>query len=505
MLIGDLLARQAHSDQPALFVGEETVSYRALHERSGKVATDLARAETTGPVGLLLPNGVSYAAGYFGAALGGRTVVPLHVQASDRELTQTLQLCDVNTVVTDDTGARRLAALAAGGAPGPSRCVTVGGPTLTLRHAPVRTAHPDARDVAALLATSGTTGGVKRVMLTHRNLLANITSNIQSLNLTARDRTLITLPMTFGYCHTAQFLTHVALGASMVIHQGTFLPAEVLAAAQRHAVTNATMVPSMLLLLLRYPPRAMPDLSALRLLCFGGAPIAVEALTRLMALLPGVGLVQTYGQTEAAPRLTALLPQDATRKIGSVGRPIPQVRVRVVDELGADRPAGAVGDVIAAGPNVMKGYYRAPEQTREVLRGGWLHTGDLGYTDGEGFLYLVGRRRNIIIRGGVNVAPEEIEAALLTHPGVADVRVQGVPHPLWGEAIRAEVVARTGEPAAAEALLHHCAHSLASHQLPDELVFVSALPKTTTGKVQRSPPDAPLRSAFTPPTPQETV
>jgi long-chain acyl-CoA synthetase len=231
-------------------------------------------------------------------------------------------------------------------------------------------------------------------------------------------------------------------------------------------------------------PRLAGDFSSLRLCLSGGAPLpppVLEAFERRF----GVPIFEGYGPTECAPVLT-INPPGGTRKIGSVGPPIPGVELRVVDEQDAPLPAGQVGEIVARGANVMRGYLNRPEETARALRGGWYHTGDLGWMDEEGYCRIVDRKTDLILVGGLNVYPSEVEAVLLSHPAVREVAVVGVPDPIRGEVPKAYVVAREGTVPGAGELLQWCRGRLANYKVPRAVVFPGELPRSLTGKVLKT-------------------
>jgi len=211
----------------------------------------------------------------------------------------------------------------------------------------------------------------------------------------------------------------------------------------------------------------------------------LDKLQQLMDLLPDTGFVQTFGQTEASPRATALLPEDALQKLGSVGKPIPNVEVRVVDDADNPIPHDTVGNIVIKGPNVMKGYYKRPEISAKTIKNGWLYTGDLGHMDAEGYLYLVGRKKNLIISRGQNIYPEEIEEIMLDHPTVKELRVMGEAHDVMGEKVMACVVLEDEATTTEKELYDFTGARLASCKVPSEIRIVKNLPKTATGKVRR--------------------
>jgi long-chain acyl-CoA synthetase len=241
----------------------------------------------------------------------------------------------------------------------------------------------------------------------------------------------------------------------------------------------------MLHTLVQNPPAEQHAISSLRYVCFGGGPMPVETLRRLIEGFPGVGFVHTYGQTEAAPRVTALLPQDRLGRLGSIGKPIPGVSVRLLSDDGKIAAPGEIGEIVVQGPNVMLGYYKRPADTAQVLRPDGLWTGDLARMDADGYLYLIGRRKNIVISGGINIYPEELEECLLGHPAVQEVVVMGEPHDVLGESPVAFVVRKPGTTASAEELLQHCATRLAQYKWPSRIEFRDSLSKTYNAKIKR--------------------
>ncbi|HEX2095587.1 MAG TPA: class I adenylate-forming enzyme family protein [Longimicrobiaceae bacterium] len=497
-------AASRHPRHTALVYGSERISYAGLCERARRVAAALRShgVEEADAVGIRLPRSPEYVAAYFGAAMAGAVIVPLNPELTPRELCDDLDYCDVRLLVTDGADPELLRELE-------SRCPSLhtvllvpgageGSPppgASRLRMYPLGPAggeegevSPPAVDpgrLALLLHTSGTTSAPKRVMLSHRGLLANARSHSASLRLRPEDRALVALPLFFGYCNTAQMLSHLLLGGTLVLLPGPFTPGKLCRLVESERVTTFTAVPTLLFYLLRYERLAEHDLSSLRFVSFGGSVMPPERLEELARVLPGVGFAQTYGLTEASPRITTLPPEEAHARSGSVGRPIPGVEVRIVDEAGYPREAFRTGEVVVRGPSLMLGYYRRPEATAQVLRDGWLHTGDLGYLDGEGYLYLVGRKKNVIIRGGVNVYPEEIEEYLLRHPGVAEVLVERDPHPIQGEVPVARIVLREGASLRDAELAAFCRRGLTALKVPTRFELVSALPRTYNQKLRR--------------------
>jgi long-chain acyl-CoA synthetase len=262
-----------------------------------------------------------------------------------------------------------------------------------------------------------------------------------------------------------------------------FNPEAVLEAIQRYRVESMSVVPTMLVYLLHYPDAGRFDTSSMRLWGSGAAPLPVEIVEPFEAKFGG-RIQEGYGLTEASPVVSAHR-LSGVRKLGSVGQPIPGVDVAILDEADRPRPPGEVGEVCVRGRNVMRGYYRLPEETAQALRGGWLHTGDMGRLDADGFLYIVERKKDLIIRGGFNIYPREVEEVLYAHPAVAEAAVVGVRDPTMGEDVLAFVVLKPGAVADAVALAGFCQTRLAKYKCPKQIRFVDALPKSPIGKILR--------------------
>lgn len=429
MFVTDLLEKHKNNGKTALKHGSKELSYSNWNSYAHKLSCKINELIPSNSINiaLFMPNSIEYAVAYFAVLFSQKVVVPIGSQSKSLEVTSTLEYCEVDLIISTlnfrdyliqnlKSYKYKISLLFID-----DQSVEFINKNLEAIDKTKSTANKDEEDTALLLHTSGTTNNPKRVMLTHKNLISNVESNIASLRLTSNDKVLIALPMHFGYCNTAQFLTHLYLGASMVIMDTMFLPKQFFQIVEKEQITNFTGVPSMLLMLLDYRYSFRYDYSSLRYICFGGGRMPIEKLKHLIERYNSVGFVQTYGQTECSPRITALLPQDSLIKIGSVGKPIPNVEILIIDENGTIVPSLRTGEIIVKGNNVMKGYYKQPEITNETIRNAWLHTGDLGYLDGDGYLYLTGRIKNIIISGGINIYPEEIEQILLQHECVDDV------------------------------------------------------------------------------------
>ena len=488
--IPDILRLQA-ADQPKTIAvidsKEGCFTYQELFDRVRGLAASIAHYQPR-TIAVLVPRSQAYLVAYFAGLSLGATLVPLDARLTSAEVCWTLDFCKADMLLYTEETAGLVAQLLDKGAALPA--VAFDQQDYTSRSVEVADALDDSRSsdpdaVALLLHTSGSLDNPKRVMLTHRNLISNASAHALHMGLMSEDRVLILLPMHFGYCNTAQILAHLLIGSTLVILNGSFAPHRCLRLVQEHRVTTFTAVPTMLLQLQSFVHRQKYDSSSLRLVCFGGAPFPVERLQQLMAEYPHVALCQTYGQTEAGPRVTGVKPADAARWPGSIGTPIPGVTVKLLTDQGQPVGPGEIGEIVVQSAGVMKGYLGRPEETADVIRDGWLYTGDLGQQGvNEGEYYIVGRKKNFIIRGGINIYPEEIESVFLQHPAVGAVLVRGVPHPVLGEVPRAYVVPTEGTKITGGELQSFAANHLAAYKLP-KIELVEKLPRTYSGKVLR--------------------
>ena len=345
-----------------------------------------------------------------------------------------------------------------------------------------------AEELAFLIYTSGTTGRPKGCMLDHRGQVAKTRQFCGSMGLTPDDRMLLTMPLFHVGAKALQMAQHGGGGAVHI--QRGFDPAAVLAEMVQARITIGHMAPTMVQTFLDTPGVAEADLSALRTILYSGAPMPLPLLRRGLALL-GPIFRQSYGQTEGSA--TVLLPTEhdtsgdaaGLRRLGSVGRPLDGVELRIAGEDDAEQPTGTPGEVLLRTASVMVGYWNNSAATIETLRGGWLHTGDIGKVDEDGFLTLVDRKKDVIISGGENIYSREVEDALGSHPDVAEVAVIGVPDPYWGETVCAVVVPSPGAMPTLASLEAHSRTRIAGYKRLRRLEFAEALPHLATGKVDK--------------------
>ena len=351
----------------------------------------------------------------------------------------------------------------------------------------------DFDDVCWICYTGGTTGRSKGVMLTHRNNFAQIINIIVADQVQHEDVYLVNGALFHVVLNMA--LPYWYVGAGVVITD--FTPEGCLDLIAHHRVTKTVPVATMLNLLIDLQRRSPRDLSSLVLMGCGGAPIATDTI-RIASEVFGCGFVQYFGQTEAAHHFTYLSPIDYARGLSPDATDVERTRLmsggraqhiclaRIVNNKDEPLAPNEVGEICGQGPNVMKGYWNKPELTAETLKGGWLHTGDVGYMDEDGYVYVVDRKKDMIVTGGENVYSAEVEQALYRHDAVLEVAIIGIPDEKWGEAVTAFVIVREGADATEDELREHCRQSIAGYKVPKSVVFVDELPKSATGKIQKA-------------------
>ena len=474
--------RLAH--KPALICDNRTLSYAQTFDAIAALAGYLSgecRVREGQRVALLLDNSERFQIWYLAILALGAIAVPLNTRLTPTEIGYQIEdaapvviLAQQRfSIVLDDVGAAWIDADA---------IAPESQPRFDIGAAGVKTDAP-----AAIYYTSGTTGNPKGVVHTHRSLIAGSVQGPRCWEY--NDPSAVALAMTplFHIANHTWLLPVLHIGGTMVID--TFRTETVLDLIMHQRITHLFAVPTMLLLMIQQHRLTGQDLSRVRTVAFGASAMPAEKLAEVQRMFPHAALVHGMGQTESCGTIVTLPSTLAFEKAGSVGLHIDGADMRVVDAAGRDVPPKTVGELLARGPGVMSHYHQRPEATAETLAGGWLHTGDLGYLDEDGFLFLVDRMKDMIIRGGENVYSSEVEKVLRMHPGVAQAAVVAARSELFGEEVYAFVVPRKEAPEAAgldeAALRAHCARYLAEFKLPVGARFIEALPQTATGKVQK--------------------
>ena len=493
MNLADNLLRSAERfpERPAVRLDETILTYAELDERSARAAA-LIQASGVRPgdrVAIMLPNVPEFAVVYYGVLRAGAVVVPMNPLLKEREVGYYLSDAQAGVIFS---GTACAPAALAGAASAGATCIVVEGSFADLLAAcppAPGVAERSGDDTAVILYTSGTTGQPKGAELTHANLSANVEVFATDLVAIGPDDVIFGgLPLFHSFGQTCGLNAAVRVGACLTLVP-RFVPGTVLSVLVRDRVTVFEGVPTMYVALLGEPERESFDLSALRVCVSGGAALPVEVMRGFEKAF-GCVILEGYGLSETSP-VASLNHPDRERKPGSIGTPIRGVAMRVVDEHGVDVPAGAVGEIAIQGHNVMKGYWQRPEATAEAVPDGWFRSGDLARVDEDGFYFIVDRRKDLIIRGGYNVYPREIEEVLYEHPAVAEAAVVGVPDGALGEEVGAAVVVKPGETVTPQEIQEYVKGQVAAYKYPRQVWFLDALPKGPTGKVLKREIHAP--------------
>jgi acyl-CoA synthetase (AMP-forming)/AMP-acid ligase II len=474
-------------------VGDDTsVTFDQWERRSNRLARGLAaRGVDRGQRVAILMDAdhvLRWVVTYSAVHKLGAVAVPLNNRLSPPEVRGILDHAEVTAVVASSSFGPALEPLV-GSVPSLTALVTVGAPAvasavdledlLDADDSPIQ-ASLDSDDLADIMYTSGTTGRPKGVAVRHGQV-----AKIPNQRPEWQGTGWLTASPVFTFAGLG-FIHNPMKSGMTVLHLPTFDAGRWLGIVERERPDIAFVVPAMAQLLIHHPAFASADLTSLRKLILGSAPLAPHTLQALQARLPGADVLNSYGMTEGGHATFTMDPEAARTRPGAVGRPTPPVEVRIVDDAGAACPTGEVGEVLTRNPSGHREYYRDAEATARQWAGGWLHTGDLGRLDAEGYLYIVGRKKEMIVRGGMNVYADDVEAALQAHPDVVEAAVVGIPHDVLGEDVAAWVVLRPGSEATAEAVVDTARRSLADYKVPRRVVVVDELPRNASGKVVKS-------------------
>ena len=478
--IGDAIHRACavFRDRVALRFADRVWTYAALDTETDLMArrllaSGLRRGERVVAYGR---NSDHYLLGWVACCKAGLIHVPANYALSPVELGYIIRQSGARLVL-HGAGQDVSAEMAAGAAVRPIASLMAGEVGAAMDEDGI-----DDADVAQILYTSGTTGAPKGAMLSHRALLSEYVSCIIACEFSEGDRSLAALPL----YHSAQMhvfaMPQLLCGGEILLIDAP-APALCLQLIEAHRLNSFFAPPTVWINLLRHPDFATRDLSCLSRAYYGAAIMPVPVLHELRERLPGLGVFNCYGQSEVSPLATILKPREHDARPASVGRPVLNVRTRVVDADMNDVAPGEQGEIIHRTPQVMLGYWDNPEETARAFAGGWFHSGDIGVMDEAGYLFVVDRIKDVINTGGVLVASREVEEALFTHPAVSEVAVIAVPDPKWIEAIAAVVVLRAGQAVTGAELIEHCRGRLAPFKLPKQVVFVDDLPRNSAGKL----------------------
>ena len=491
--------RQQSAKQLAILDGDRAITYQ---EFATMVETSARRFAGLGVapgerIAVLLGNGPAYLDLHFSIPMCGALIVPLNTRWNGAEVVSTLLDSGATWLIAD----QRFAAIAlecAGQVSGLKGVLFYGAGNCPKGMTDFRSVAPNEAvvfedphedDVVGLFYTSGSTGGPKGAMLTHRNLFSNALHVLLPPSL---------VKSSSRYLHAAPMFHLADIGAILAVTMtgcthaflSSFDPEEVQRVIEKYRITNTLLIPVMLNMMLRHPSFGRYDLSSLECVSYGGTPMPRPLLALAKEKL-GCEFVQGYGMTELSPLVTALTNaehrlDEGYQPVHSAGRAVCGVEVRIVDDLDREVPLGEVGEIIARGANVMKGYWNRPEINAEALRGGWMHTGDMGRMDEDGYVYVLDRKKDMIKPGGENVYSPEVEAVVAAHPAVMEVAVIGVPDAMWGEAVRAVVAVKPGMTLTEQELIAWSRERMTRFKCPTSVMFMEVLPKGGTGKIQKN-------------------
>jgi long-chain acyl-CoA synthetase len=468
-------AAKSNASRIAVVEDSHQWTFSELSDEVNRIAATLAQQVKGDTVGVLLLNSQKYVATMLAIWKAGKTAVPLNYLLPPAELGFIIKDSGMSGLVSSQFFNQALAAMR------PlfgDKGVILMADDPAFASSSIPDVSPDSyRDPALYLYTSGTTGRPKGVVLTHDNLVANVESCQKAGDFDARDGFLCLLPFFHTYAITGTLLLPLLNGSKMVLVD-RFQALKVLGLIQEHKVSVFLAIPSMYRVLAAAEGEF--DVSSVRFPISGGEPLPLATLEAFERRF-NVPIYEGYGQTEAAPVVT--LNRPGNRKPGTIGQALPGVEVAIWDDQNRILPAGEVGEIMVRGRNVMRGYHRLPEETAKTITNDWLHTGDLGKLDDDGFVTITGRKKDLIISAGENIYPREIEEALAQHPKVKEVAVIGVKDDVRGEVPKAFVIAREGVTLDEKELRAHCRESLANYKVPKHFEIVADLPRSPTGKV----------------------
>jgi long-chain acyl-CoA synthetase len=503
VVVGEMLRRNANQfpDRTAIIFEGRSITYRTLNERVNALSSQLVgRGLQKGDrLGVLVHNGHRFVEAYFAAAKTGAIFCPYNTHFKEGELRDTIRYSTPRALVFDADFEGMIEGFKTQ-IPSVEQYIEVKTPSISFAddyeellargetREPMVSVNEDA--VMSIFFTSGTTGEPKGAMRTHRHVVANIITGLIEFKIGYNERILVIFPM-YHVSYEDNVGRSFFLPNTMIIRrEGGFDPDEVLDMLSRERITFCHLVPTMINAFLRSPKVADYDLTHLRTIFYAGAPMPVELLKRALKVFRS-SFFQGYGLTESGPQTTLLRAEDHVvegdqeklRRLGSVGTPVVGIEVKLVDEQDNEVAVGEVGEIVVRGEATMKGYLEMPEQTAEKLKDGWLHTGDIGKKNEDGYFYLVDRKHDLIISGGINIYPREVEEVLYRHPKVFEAAVLGVPDDYWGEAVKAVVVLKDGVSATEEEIIRFCGEHLAGYKKPKSVEFWKELPKNPTGKI----------------------
>jgi acyl-CoA synthetase (AMP-forming)/AMP-acid ligase II len=494
-------------DKLAIVFEDKRYTFSQLNERVNRLANGLMKlgVQKGDRVSFIQVNCNQCVETYFAVAKAGAIYLPLNFRAKEKELSYMLNSAEATTLIAGERYIPMIQSIR------PELKYLKNLISIEKKHEDllyyediIKSSSSDEvvtpiddKDTTILMYTAGTTGLPKGVMLSHTSFSTYVLENVSPPDPEAEERNILTVPL----YHVAgiQAMMAAIYGARTLVMERQFEPEEWMTLVEKEKANRAMMVPTMLKQLLDHPNFKKHDLSSLRVITYGAAPMPLPVIRKALDEFPGVSFINAFGQTETASTVTALGPEDHVitgtpeerekklKRLASIGKPMSDIEMKVVDDAGNTLGVGEVGEILARGPRVMSGYWKDEEKTKKTIdKDGWVHTGDIGYVDEDGYYFLSGRSSDIIIRAGENISPEELENVVREHPKVEDVAVIGVPDETWGEEPRAVVILKKGvakSKAVEDEIMEYCRQNLASYKRPRTVVFVDDLPRNPMGKL----------------------
>ena len=496
LVLGETLARWARKtpDKEALVFHDRRCTYRQLNERVNRLAHGLLGLgiRKGDKVSLIFANCIEMVECYYALMKIGAVAAPQNVRFSAKEYAYQIDNSDSRAIIYAETFKDVVASIR-GHLPKVEYCICVGAgdvegaPDYETLIRSSSSEEPlvmvDDDDPAFIMYTAGTTGKPKGAVLTHKNQMMLAISSSITIR-TKADRNLLAFPL-FHEAALGQTIANIFTGITTVILDAP-TPEKIMAAIQNEKIEGTGLVPALWTWIVNHPQIKEYDLSSLKVGRSGAAPMPVEIKKKMMDHLPHIELGEAFGQTETSATVVAALHEDVMRKHGTVGKPVINMEARVVDSHGNDVSIGQEGEIVYRGPQVMKEYYKDPAATAEAFRDGWFHSGDMVRQDEEGYIYVVDRVKDMIISGGENIYPVEIENVLHSHSKILEAAVIGVPDPDWGENVKSYIVLKEGQSMTEEEVIAFCRQELASYKKPKAVRFVVALPRNAVGKVLKT-------------------
>ncbi len=493
--IGFTLTRNSkkQKDKIAIIFREKRITYKELNSRVNRLANALmAHGVKKGTkVGLLFNNSNEFVESIYAVFKIGGIVVPLNTRLTSQEISNLVDHSGSSALIFDSSFLEKVEAIRQKSQKIDRYIIVNDEKRGSFLHYEsllqkassrepegIRVEEPDE---ACIIYTAGTTGRPKGVVLTHRNFLW-LAANYCIGGMTSfEDISMYIFPL-FHVGGIGTFISHIFIGATALLKE-KYDPLDCLDTIQKKGINRWSAIPTIYGEVVNLPDHHKYNLTSITKLSSGAAPMPMEVKKRLAELFPNAGMLDGYGQTESSGAITQLSPKDTFRKSGSVGLPYPTNEIRVVNDKNEDVPIGEVGELVYNGYTRMKCYYRDPEATQEAMKGGWMHSGDLVNVDEEGYVYLVDRKKDMIVTGGENVYSREVEETIIKLPQVAEVAVIALPDPKWGEAVTAVVVLTAGVKISAKEIVEFCKNHIASYKSPKRIIFAENLPKSSVGKI----------------------